>query len=121
MARRSSAVQLTLLPVLATAAVASMGGVASADDGQVEVGPPGMAAPGMTAPAPIELAPPGMTPTIFELDCADDPNWQLRNDCPSDGDDGAYIYDGGAIRGGFGTYFYGGGHLHLHLHLGHGG
>jgi len=112
--RRSSVVQLTLLPMLATAAVA---GIATAD-------PPPTAAPsdpptaeasvppdyvGETPPseAPPVLSPPGMTPTIIELDCDNDPNWRLRPDCNDDED--VYWYDGGVIRGGFGTYFYGGG------------
>ncbi len=108
--RRSSAVKLTLLPMLATAAVAS---IASAD-------PPPTAAPSdPPTAAPSEppdarvyvqaqpvLEPPGMTPTILELTCDEDPNWQLRPDCV---DEDGFYYDGGVIRGGFGGYFYGGG------------
>ena len=34
-----------------------------------------------------ELSPPGLTPTIRELDCSVDPFENLRNDCSRDGDD----------------------------------
>ena len=89
--RRSSVVTLTLLPMLAAAAIASA-------DVPVTIDP---------SETPPVLEPPGMTPTIMELDCDDDPNWRLRPDCSDDDD--VYWYDGGVIRGGFGTYFYGGG------------
>jgi hypothetical protein len=85
--RRSSVVQLTLLPILATAAVA-------------------VAQPSITDnPPPMQeteviLSPPGMTPTIQQLPCDRDPNWELRPDC-NDG--------GGVVRGGFGSYFWSGG------------
>ena len=80
--RRSSVVRLTLLPILATAAVAA-------------------AQPGPQYPEPEPvLAPPSMTPTIRELDCDHDPNWELRPDCV-DTDDGVVI-----VRGGFGAYFW---------------
>jgi len=103
--RRSSVVQLTLLPMLATAAIAA------ADVPTAAPSDPPTAAPTTVptfAPPPVEpvLAPPGMTPTIDELSCEEDPNWRLRPDCPDDED--YYYYDnGGVIRGGFGTYFYG--------------
>ena len=109
--RRSSVVQLTLLPMLATAAVA----VADVPTAAPSVPP--TAAPSTvptSAPStvptawPIEpvLAPPGMTPTLQDLTCEEDPNWRLRPDCPDEDD--VYWYDnGGVIRGGFGTYFYG--------------
>ena len=97
--RRSSVVKLTLLPMLAAAAVASADVPVNIDPSE----PP--AAPSATPPV---LEPPGMTPTILELDCEDDPNWRLRPDCNDEED--VFIYDsGGSIRGGFGTYFYGGG------------
>jgi hypothetical protein len=101
--RRSSVVQLTLLPMLATAAIATADVPVAVDPG---------AAPDVTAATPSEtppvLMPPGMTPTIQEIACEDDPNWRLRPDCQEDDD--IFIYDsGGSIRGGFGTYFYGGG------------
>jgi hypothetical protein len=114
--RRSAAVRLTLLPMLATAAVA---GIASADpppaddtpsnapgtvapsvvpDSAFEGVPPEydttLAPPGMTEPI---LAPPGMTPP---LDCDDDPDWDERPEC---------TVSGGVIRGGFGHYFWVGG------------
>jgi hypothetical protein len=106
--RRSSVVQLTLLPMLATAAAASLAAAdppgatapASAPEMPAEYGPP--------SEAPIELMPPGMTPGIDDLACEDDPNWRLRPDCPEE-DDVYYYGADGAIRGGFGTYFYGGG------------
>ncbi len=124
--RRSSVVQLTLLPVLATAAVASAGDpptAAPSDPPTAAPSDPPTAGPsdpptaGMPdssydsvwygAEDPIEapIAPPGMTPSIIELTCDEDPNWRLRADC--DWGDG-YYYDGGVIRGGFGHYFYGG-------------
>jgi hypothetical protein len=81
--RRSSVVRLTLLPLLASAAVAA-------------------AQPGPDQPVP-DLSPPGMTPTIDDLDCDHDPNWQLRDDCAVD-DDGQPI----VVRSGFGAYFWSG-------------
>ena len=99
--RRSSVVQLTLLPMLATAAVAAADVPLTIDPSE-----PPAAAPASQPPPPITpvLEPPGMTPTIEELTCEEDPNWRPRPDCPDD----VYWYDsGGVIRGGFGTYFYG--------------
>ncbi|HTR49908.1 MAG TPA: hypothetical protein VMJ10_04315 [Kofleriaceae bacterium] len=105
--RRSSVVQLTLLPMLATAAVAA-GQPGPDQDPQSQ-------APGATDPAAdattsasqqptgadgdVILEPPGMTPTIIELDCADDPNWRLRADCVD-------VDDVVVVRGGFGGYFW---------------
>jgi len=109
--RRSIAVKLTLLPVLASAAVAAADppGADPAPDAPLDprLSPPGMTEPSDPgAPPPqIELAPPGLTPAIMDLDCYDDPNWRLRPDCD--------LYDGGhpggVIRGGFGGYFWSGG------------
>jgi hypothetical protein len=79
--RRSSVVRLTLLPILATAAVAA-------------------AQPRPDQPS-LDLAPPGMTPTIDQLDCDQDPNWQLRDDCAVD-EEGQPII----VRNGFGGYFW---------------
>ncbi len=113
--RRSSVVQLTLLPMLATAAVAS---IAAADPSSITDDPPPMqpladsptSAPGQVTPRQVvydsTLSPPGMTPTIYELACDQDPNWMYRADCVDE--DGGYYYEGGVIRGGFGGYFYGG-------------
>jgi hypothetical protein len=104
--RRSSVVRLTLLPILATAAVAS---AQSAPDPSSPSGPPVFvsASPddGPPGAAQPELEPPGMTPTIYELDCDHDPNWQLRDDCSGEEDGGG---GGGAVivRGGFGQYFW---------------
>ena len=102
--RRSSVVQLTLLPMLAAAAVASADVPVMIDPSVDPSAQPAATPPAATPPV---LEPPGMTPTIYELACEDDPNWRLRPDC-NDEDD-VYLYDsGGSIRGGFGTYFYGG-------------
>jgi hypothetical protein len=131
--RRSTVVQLTLLPMLASAAVAAAdppgadAPIEGAPPADPSLQPPGMAPvidaaappadpplqpPGMAPmadpaapPMSIDLAPPGMTPTITELDCDDDPSWRLRPDCDLY-DDGA---PGGVIRGGFGSYFWSGG------------
>jgi hypothetical protein len=113
--RRSSAVKLTLLPVLATAAVAHIATAepptaAPSEPPTAEPSDPPTAEPSdpqttvVTEPMYPALSPPSMTPTILELRCEEDPNWQLRPDCWDDG----YYYDGGVIRGGFGSYFYGG-------------
>jgi hypothetical protein len=84
--RRSTVVRLTLLPLLATAAVAS-------------------AQPGPDEPlSPSGDSPPGLTPTIDQLDCEHDPNWQLREDCAVDDGGNAII-----VRNGFGAYFWTGG------------
>lgn len=104
--RRSTVVQLTLLPMLASAAVAS----ADITDDPPPLEPttpdiePPLAPPGMTAAVGVELAPPGMTRSIMELDCDDDPNWRLRPDCDEVVVDGYTV-----IRGGFGGYFWTGG------------
>jgi hypothetical protein len=113
-------VRLTLLPLLASAAVASAdngppgsappvqtaGGDAMPDPGA----PPldslpvdfdtTFAPPGMTEPV---LAPPGMTPP---LDCQDDPDWEDRPECTVGG---GVTVRGGVVRGGFGHYFWVGG------------
>jgi len=110
--RRSSAVKLTLLPVLATAAVAHIATAepptaAPSEPPTAEPSAPPTAEPTTTVetePMYPALSPPSMTPSILELRCEEDPNWQLRPDCWDDG----YYYDGGVIRGGFGSYFYGG-------------
>jgi hypothetical protein len=66
----------------------------------------------MTEPADEpELSPPGLTPSIWELTCDNDPNWELRTDCVDrQAPDGHTT----VIRGGFGGYFHlgssGGGH-----------
>jgi hypothetical protein len=84
-------VSLTMLPLLATAAVAA-------------AEPPGMTAPiDQADEGEPELSPPGMTPYIHELECEEDPNWRLRNDCAPK----QISYQGGhVIRGGFGNYFH---------------
>jgi hypothetical protein len=84
-------VSLTVLPLLATAAVAA-------------AQPPGMTAPiDEVDEGEPELSPPGMTADIYELTCEEDPNWRLRNDCSPQ----QISYQGGhIIRGGFGNYFH---------------
>ncbi|HEY1812554.1 MAG TPA: hypothetical protein VGG74_09435 [Kofleriaceae bacterium] len=105
--RRSTVVTLTILPVLAAAAVARADNPPPAPpvvpssalppdawSGQE----PSLQPPGMTEQV---LMPPGMTPPI---DCEDDPNWDERPECqPSYG---YYVFDGRVIRGGFGHYFW---------------
>lgn len=88
--RRSSMVSLTVLPLLATAAVAA-------------AEPPGMTPPiDEDDEGEPDLSPPGMTPNIYELTCEQDPNWRLRTDCAQQ-----ISYQGGTIiRGGFGNYFH---------------
>jgi hypothetical protein len=105
------AVKLTLLPMLASAAVAAQ--PASEDEAPLQP-------PGLTPTAPL-LSPPGLTPTIDE--CPDDPG---DPDCPplddeppvTDYDSYAHGVSGGHIRGhhhhrhhgvfrgGFGHYFW---------------
>lgn len=91
--RRSAVVQLTLLPLVASAAIAS-----------AEPGPPGETEP--------VLSPPGLTPT--EDDCVADPTLPFCDleyfACDADDPDCepavAIVPDGGIIRGGFGGYFW---------------
>ena len=86
--RRSLAVRLTLLPMLATAAVAY------ADP------PSGPMDQPMEQPVTeLVLTPPGMTPPV---DCADDPNADDRDECYETG----VTIHGGIVRGGFGHYFW---------------
>jgi hypothetical protein len=101
--RRSAVVKLTLLPMLAAAAVASADGPPApppqtAPEATIDSLPPAFdttfAPPGMTEPM---LSPPGLTPP---LDCADDEDWESRPEC---------TVRGGVIRGGFGHYFWIGG------------
>ncbi|MFT3697786.1 MAG: hypothetical protein QM831_31895 [Kofleriaceae bacterium] len=89
--RRSLAVRLTLLPMLATAAVAYADPPLNPPSGPVE-----------EAPVPeteMVLTPPSLTPP---LDCADDPNADEREDCYETG----VTISGGIVRGGFGHYFW---------------
>ena len=89
--RRSAMVTLTLLPILAAAAIAE----ANPPEPAGEIAPPGM-----TPPAELTLSPPGMTPAIQELD--EDPDRDLRMDCEPP----ASCRGGTVIRGGFGRYFH---------------
>lgn len=115
--RRSSAVKLTLLPMLASAAAAAQPGV--------EQLPPG-------PPEPV-LAPPGMTPTVD--DCRNEPDNPMCEPLhdpvvPILYQDSRYVhggyYPGGhrpahcVFRGGFGHYFSGIGH-HASARSGGGG
>src|ERR1041384_770181 len=78
--RRSLSVKMTLLPVLATAAVAS----AAAPGDTPPVGEQGDIPPPDPerdfSPQEMQLAPPGMTPTIDQIDCDDPelPYWEYR-------------------------------------------
>jgi hypothetical protein len=110
--RKSAAVKLTLVPMLAASALA----YADPPGQTVPSAPPADAhqlplewlqgAPGNIEPV---MSPPGMTPTIDELDCDEDPNSDLRTDC-TDGEllgtaGGPYV----VVRGGYGHYFWTGG------------
>lgn len=95
--RRSSAVKLTLLPMLASAAVAAQ---PAPDEPPLQ--PPGETA---TMLAPPGLSPPGLTPTIDECrDLPDDPR------CPPPPEPAQDVYLG-YLHGGFGGH--GGGHHHV--------
>ena len=99
--RRSSIVQLTILPMLATAALAAADPV---DPYAEELSPPGMTEP--------SLAPPGMTPTADECDVDPDqlrcdPMYFVEDDCEGDDCNAvAIVPGGGVIYGGFGNYFW---------------
>jgi hypothetical protein len=97
--RRSLAVKLTLLPMLASAAAAAQ--PASTDD-------PPMQPPGETEPM---LTPPGLTPTLD--DCQDDP---ADPPCPPEEDPLPETEDGGYARGIFGGPI----RIHRHHHHHHG-
>ena len=111
--RKSTAVTLTLVPLLAASALA-YAQAPGATDPTTDV-PPAMTsswldgAPGAMEPV---LSPPGMTPSIDELDCIDDPNAQFRDDCSdpdADTDGHVWVEGGGIVRGGYGHYFWTGG------------
>ena len=101
------AIKLTLLPMLASAAVAAQ--PASEDE-------PPLQPPGATAPL---LSPPGLTPAIDESPAdLDDPSCPPVDDEPPITDDGIHAYGvfgghirrhhhhrHGVFRGGFGHYF----------------
>ncbi len=104
--RKSAAVTLTLVPLLAASALAH-----AQAPGQTDPQAPLSAqwldgAPGAMDPV---LSPPGMTPAIDELDCIDDPNAQFRNDCSDDDVDEHVWVEDGVVRGGYGGYFWTGG------------
>jgi len=107
--RKSAAVKLTLVPILAASALAYAQAPGETDP--TPDAPPPLAAQWLDgAPGSIEpvLQPPGMTPTIDDLDCDTDPNADLRTDC-----EGVETDDPGGgvaiVRGGFGHYFWTGG------------
>ncbi len=96
--RKSAAVKLTLVPLLAASALAYA---------QPAPDEPPIAPPGMSTEV---LMPPGMTPSIDDLSCEEDPNWQLRNDCEQVEIDGERMVVGtDVVRGGYGGYFWTGG------------
>jgi hypothetical protein len=93
--RRSTMVKLTLLPLLATAAMASS---AAADPPPSSGYGPGAGAPmppGMTDPS---LSPPGMTQPVMDRDCRDPDPARRPPGCDSS-------HFSGTFRGGFGHYF----------------
>jgi len=98
--RRSLVVRLTLLPMLATAAVAAADDAppatvpASAIDQLSPAFDTTLSPPGMTEPV---LSPPGLTPPLA---CANEPDWDAHPECN---------VRGGVIYGGFGHYFWIGG------------
>jgi hypothetical protein len=99
--RRSSRVQLTLLPLLASAAMAHADTIT---DNPPPVDEPIVQAPGMTEPV---LAPPGMVEPVRPT-CREDPSLDPNlPDCPPRAT-GHHIFSG-VIRGGFGGYFGAGG------------
>lgn len=89
--RRSISVKLTLLPMLASAAVAAQ----PVTPDEAAQGPPPGAEP--------MLSPPGLTPTIDE--CREDP---CNPRCPPEADECEPPVSGGGwiFRGGFGHYFW---------------
>jgi len=92
--RRSTLVRLTLLPMLASAAVASADPPGeTAPISEPQLGPSGIAG------GDEILMPPGVTPP---LDCREDPEWEARPEC----DVAGVTIRGGIIRGGFGHYFW---------------
>ena len=93
--RRSTMVKLTLLPLLATAAIASL---AVAEKTAV-ADPDNTAPPGMTDPA---LSPPGMTQPIMERECTDPDPARRPAGCTTGG---GHFSGSGTFRGGFGHYF----------------
>ena len=112
--RKSAAVKLTLVPLLAASALAY-----AQAPGQIDPDPTGTDQQGYIsfdkfegAPdgaAPV-LSPPGLTPAIDEMSCADDPNADLRDDCTETVIDGETVWvDSGVVRGGYGGYFWTGG------------
>lgn len=133
--RKSAAVKLTLVPMLAASALAYAQAPGDTDSltadpppmsSELLQGPPGSTAPAVPpadahhlplawldgAPGYIEpvMSPPGMTPTIDELTCDEDPNADLRDDCVDDDGAGGGGYVGvGVVRGGYGHYFWTGG------------
>jgi hypothetical protein len=113
--RKSAAVKLTLVPMLAASALAYAQAPGQTDPTPepTEVGKPLPFdwSPGAPDDINWSLSPPGLTQTIDELTCDEDPNWELRNDCDdveaSPGGGGVAV--GGVVRGGYGHYFWTGG------------
>ena len=110
--RKSAVVKLTLVPLLAASALAyaqapGMTDPTGTDQPQfIPFDAFDGAAPGATP----TLSPPGLTPTIDDLACTDDPNAELRDDCTETVIDGETMWvDADVIRGGYGGYFWTGG------------
>ena len=112
--RRSMAVKLTLLPMLASAAVAAQ--PAASDE-------PPLQPPGATAPM---LSPPGLTPTIDECSAdPEDPRCPPVDECSADPEDPCPPIDEESPVTGYGGYAGGvfvghihGRHHHHHPHHG---
>ncbi len=105
--RRSLAVKLTLLPMLASAAVAAQPATEDA---------PPLQPPGATEPM---LSPPGLTPTIDECRAdPEDPRCPPVDDQPPVDDDPPITGDGGYTHGVFVGHLRD--HYHHHHHHEHG-
>jgi hypothetical protein len=92
--RRSLSIKLTLLPLLASAALAH----ADAPGETVPLPPPEPASAQYIGFS-TELAPPGLAPTIVAVPCDDDPDQPWCGDYHH----GVIV---GVVRGGFGHYFH---------------
>jgi hypothetical protein len=112
--RKSAAVKLTLVPLLAASAMAYAQAPGMTDPSGAPIGATMPSQWVDTLPAAMEpvLSPPGMTPTIDELDCDTDPNADVRDDCAAAEGEGEGGVPGIVVRGGYGSYFWGGDHGH---------
>lgn len=112
--RKSAAVKLTLVPLLAASALAYAQAPGQTDPDPTGTGQqqfiPFEAYQGAPAGAAPVLSPPGMTPSIDDWACQDDPNAMLRDDCTETVIDGETVWvETDVVRGGYGGYFWTGG------------